>query len=216
MGRPIGDVYDWWSHHPVALRALYAFAFMGREARIRRRAVSTLEPRPGERILEIGCGNGNGFPPLRDGVGPDGTVVGLDVSAGMVRSARDRVRKAGWQNVHVLRGDARRPPMEPASFDAIYAAMSVSAVPEPERAIDAAKRVLRPGGRLVVLDARPFEQWPWRVANSLVVPMAEAATNWVPEVDLSSALRREFGSVDVETFNAGSIFVALARKCTDD
>jgi len=206
------DVYDWWSRHPHALDVLYAMAFLGREASFRRRATETLGLAPGERVLEVGCGNGNSFGTLREGVGTDGTVVGLDASEGMTTAARARVDDAGWRNVHVVQGDARRPPLPDETVDASYAAMSLSAVPDPEGAVAATRDLLRPGGRFVVLDAQPFDRWPWRALNPLVVPTAEWATDWVPEVDLTATLDREFDSVDVSTFNGGSIFVACARK----
>lgn len=208
------SVYDWWSRHPRALDVLYALAFLGRESTFRGRSLAALDPDAGERVLEVGCGNGNSLGPLRDGVAPGGTVVGLDASRGMTRAARDRVRAEGWDDVHVVRGDARRPPVAGA-FDAAYAAMSLSAVPDPERAVAATQEALRPGGRFVVLDARPFRAWPWRALNSLVVPAAEWATNWVPEVDLVATLRREFEHVEVAGFNGGSIFVARARKASE-
>lgn len=207
-----GDVYNWWSRHPWALDLLYAVIFLGREGTFRRRAIETLDLSPGERIIEVGCGNGNSFAPLRVGIGSEGTVVGLDVSRGMVSSAARRIQKAGWQNVHVVRGDAQRPPVVDETFDAAYASMSLSAVPSPERAIDAVEAAVRPGGRFVVLDAQPFQQWPWRRANPLIVPIAERTTNWVPEVDIPAELRREFDAVDVETWNAGTIFIAKAQK----
>lgn len=208
----MSDVYDWWSRHPRALDLLYAVAFLGRERRIRRRSFEALAPARGERVLEIGCGTGAGLDRLREAVGPAGTVVGLDASPGMVRAARDRVRGAGWGNVHVVRGDARRPPVPDGAFDAAYAAMSLSAVPDPERAVAAARRALRPGGRLVVLDARPFEGWPWRLANLVVVPLSRLLTDWVPEVDLPAAVRREFETAEVTGFNAGTIFVARGER----
>jgi SAM-dependent methyltransferase len=130
----------------------------------------------------------------------------------MTKAAHDRIRNAGWRNVHVIHGDTRHPPVADEVFDAAYTVMSLSAVLEPKRALEAVKEVLRPDGRLVVLDAQPFEEWPWRLANPLVVPVAERATNWEPQVDLPAALRRTFETVAVETFNAGSLFVACARK----
>lgn len=205
-------VYDWWSRHPRLLGGLYAGVFLGREASFRRRAIETLDPGAGEDVLEVGCGSGNSFESLRAGVGPGGSVVGLDVSEGMVRSARARIRDAGWTNVHVVLGDARRPPMPAERFDAAYATMSLSAVPDPERAIASTASVLRPGGRFVVLDARPFQRWPWRLANPVVVALAERATNWVPEVDLLAVLRREFESVEVASFTAGAIVIVHAKK----
>jgi demethylmenaquinone methyltransferase/2-methoxy-6-polyprenyl-1,4-benzoquinol methylase len=204
------SVYDWWSRHPRAMDLLYAFAFMGRESTIRERSVAALDPAPGERVLEVGCGAGRGFGPLREGLGPEGELVGLDASAGMVRAARERAREAGWGNVSVVRGDARRPPLAAGSFDAVYAAMSVSAVPEPTAAIEAIRGRLRPGGRLVLLDARPF-RGPLEPLNAVVVPVSRALTDWVPEVDLVGSLRATFEDVSVTDYNGGTVFVAVAR-----
>lgn len=204
-------VYDWWSRHPRGLDLLYDVAFLGRESAFRQQSIETLYLRPGECVFEVGCGSGNSFEAIRKAVGRDGIIVGLDASRGMVRSARARIRANGWQNIHVLRGDARRPPVNSGAFDAAYASMSLSAVPAPERAIKSTKSALRPGGRLVVLDAQPFQQWPWRLGNSLIIPLAEWATNWEPQVDLLAVLHREFERVDTVTYNAGSIFIACAH-----
>lgn len=207
----VGELYDWWSRHPRVLESMYDLVLLGRAASLRDRSLETLDVTPGECVLEVGCGYGNSFPALREGVGSNGRLVGLDVSRGMVRSARKRVGERGWRNVEVVRGDARRPPLAPGAFDAAYAAMSLSAVPDPASAIEATRTALGPGGRLVVLDARPFQQWPWRLLNRLVVPISEYATDWVPEVDLVAVLRGEFETVEVSTFNAGSIVVACAH-----
>lgn len=207
-----GAVYDWWSRHPRALSALYSLAFAGRERSLRRRAVETLALEPGERVLEVGCGSGNSFEALRAAVGPGGTVVGLDASGGMTTVARERVRDRQWDGVHVVRGDATRPPLPPESVDAAYAAMSLSAVPDPVAAVDAVATALAPGGRFVVLDAQPFQWAPLRLCNPVLVPAFELATDWVPEVDLVGALDDRFDDLTVETFNAGSIVVARAVR----
>jgi demethylmenaquinone methyltransferase/2-methoxy-6-polyprenyl-1,4-benzoquinol methylase len=205
-------LYDWWSRHPRALDAVYAMAFLGRESRFRRRSLETLALEPGERVLEVGCGRGNSFAGLREGVGEKGRVVGVDVSEGMTTAANRRIAAAGWGNVAAVCGDARRLPVGEEPFDAAYASMSMSAVPDPEDAVEAVHGALRPGGRFVVLDAQPFQHWPWRVLNPVVTPLAERATNWVSEVDVPAALRDEFDAVEVTTFDGGSIYVACARK----
>lgn len=210
-GTSVDELYDWWSRHPRVLETMYDVAFFGRESALRDRSFEVLDVTSGERVLEVGCGYGNSFPPLRETIGPSGHLVGIDVSRGMVESARERITDRGWRNVEAVRADVRQPPLTTGSVDAAYAAMSLSAVPDPETAIEAIGSVLRPGGRLVVLDARPFQQWPWRLLNGLVVPVSERATNWVPEVDIAGVLRREFDTVEVSTFNGGSIFIACAR-----
>jgi demethylmenaquinone methyltransferase/2-methoxy-6-polyprenyl-1,4-benzoquinol methylase len=208
-------VYDWWSDHPGVLDLLYDLALLGREREFRRRSVDALELRPGERVLELGCGTGNSFAALRDAVGPDGLVVGVDASRGMVTSAAERIRRAGWENVHVVRGDASRPCVGADQFDAAYAAMSLSAMPDPGGVVDETATRLRPGGRLVVLDARPFQDRPWTALNPVVVPVSKWLTNWVPEVDLLDCLGRSFDSVAVTSANGGSILVARAETKRD-
>lgn len=206
-----GDVYDWWSRHPSALQFLYTAAFLGREDAFRRRARAKLDPSAGERVLELGCGLGNEFDSIRHAIGSTGTLVGVDASRGMVQAARDRVTAQCWENVHVCLADARRLPVRGASMDAAYAAMSLSAVADPTRAVQSVKRVLRPGGRFVVLDARPFQEFPWTLINPLVEPIARRTTNWVPEIDFVAALRREFERVEVTSYNGGSIVIACAE-----
>jgi demethylmenaquinone methyltransferase/2-methoxy-6-polyprenyl-1,4-benzoquinol methylase len=206
-----GGVYDWWSRHPRLLDAFYAFVFFGREASIRRRSVDALGLEPGDEVLELGCGPGNSLGPLRERVGPAGRVVGVDASAGMVRRAGERVRAERWENVHVLRGDATRPPLADESFDAVYAAMSLSAMPDPLGAVDAGHERLRPGGTLAVLDAQPFQHFPLTLLNLLLVPLFEALTNWVPDVDIPARIDERFDETHVTTYSDGTLFVAEAR-----
>jgi demethylmenaquinone methyltransferase/2-methoxy-6-polyprenyl-1,4-benzoquinol methylase len=208
-GQPI---YDWWSRHRSLFGLLYDVAFLGRETELRDRAVQSLSLESGEHVLELGCGPGNTFEALRTRVGSEGRVVGIDYSTGMTERAHAQVRDAEWQNVHVVRGDATRPGVEDRAFDAVYASMSLSAMPNPAGAISAAYDVLRPGGRMVVLDARPFQDRPWTLLNSLIVPLSEYTTNWFPDEDIPAALDSNFESVTVANFNGGTIFIATARR----
>lgn len=206
------DVYDWWSRHPRLLDAFYAFVFFGRESSIRRCSVDALGLESGDRVLELGCGPGNGLGPLRERVGREGVVVAVDASAGMVERATSRVRAEGWENVHVVRADATRLPLEDETVDAVYAAMSLSAISDPLGAVDAAHDALRPGGTLAVLDAQPFQHFPLTLFNLVLTPLFEALTDWMPEVDLPEGIKARFESTTLTTYTDGTLFVARARK----
>ena len=206
------SIYNWWSRHQRLFDRLYDIAFLGRESELRERAVEALDLDSGERVLELGCGPGNSFDALRTRVGSQGAVVGMDYTHGMVERAAVRTLEAGWENVHPVRGDSGRPGVNDAAFDAVYAAMTLSAMPNPPAAVDAAYRTLRPGGRIVVLDACPFQDPPWTLLNPVVVPLSEATTNWFPDESIPDALDARFGSVIMTDFNGGTIFVATARK----
>jgi phosphatidylethanolamine/phosphatidyl-N-methylethanolamine N-methyltransferase len=212
-GQPI---YDWWSRHGRLFELWYDLIFLGSESMLRERSMGALSLDPGDRVLELGCGSGNSFSALRERVGPEGQVIGIDYSAGMVARARDRVREAKWENVAAIRGDAGRPGVRDEAFDAVYTSMSLTAMEGYEAAIGAARSVLRPGGRLSVLDARPFQRWPWTVCNQVVVPVATYATNWVADADVPGAMGKRFESVRLAAFNGGTMIVATARKSTEE
>jgi demethylmenaquinone methyltransferase/2-methoxy-6-polyprenyl-1,4-benzoquinol methylase len=95
----------------------------------------------------------------------------------MTRRARERVRRNDWQNVHVVCADAARPGIEPETFDAAYAAMSISAMPEPSAALATARSVFRPGGRLVVLV--PRDEPALHVPDGELEVLASDARAWV-------------------------------------
>ncbi|ANZ35578.1 hypothetical protein BBK82_05270 [Lentzea guizhouensis] len=118
---------------------------------LNRLAVEKLELRPGDAVLDIGCGTGALLPALVDAVGPHGRVVAMDFSARMVRIARQRA--AEWPNVEVREADACTTD-HGTGFDAAVALGAFSAMPDVPAAVARACDALRPGGRLFVFDVR--------------------------------------------------------------
>ncbi|MFB6122664.1 MAG: class I SAM-dependent methyltransferase [Haloferacaceae archaeon] len=118
--------------------------------RVRAAAVDALDPSPGDTVLELGCGTGANFPALREAVGPEGTVVGVDLTAGMLSRARARIDREGWTNVHAVRGDASQPPV--ATADAVFASFLVGMLADPDAAVGTWLDCLEPHGRIALLD----------------------------------------------------------------
>jgi demethylmenaquinone methyltransferase/2-methoxy-6-polyprenyl-1,4-benzoquinol methylase len=205
-------VYDWWSRNPWALRCLYGFVFVGREGTFRRRSIAALDLDTGDSVLELGCGPGNSFDALREAVGPDGTVVGVEYSRGMVRQAADRIRARGWENVHVVQTDATRPGIAANSFDAVYAAMSLSAMSDPARVVRTAAACLTPDGRITALDARPFQRVPVSLLNPVLAPVFGRLTDWKPGVDIPAAIGSAFETTSVRGSHLGSIYIASGAR----
>lgn len=73
---------------------------------IRRRAVARLELKPGDRVLEVGCGTGRNFRQLTAAVGATGEIVGVDFTPAMLAVARRQCQRQGWKNVELLEHDA--------------------------------------------------------------------------------------------------------------
>jgi SAM-dependent methyltransferase len=121
-------------------------------ARLRERAASALRLSSGDTVVEMGCGTGANLPYLREQVGPEGTVVGVDFTGPILDRARDLVERRGWENVHVVRADATRPPVE-GDVDGVLSTFVVGMLSAPGRTVDDWCDRLRPGGHLVLVDA---------------------------------------------------------------
>ncbi|MER8183128.1 class I SAM-dependent methyltransferase [Kitasatospora sp. NPDC094015] len=111
------------------------------------RLVALAAPRPGQRVLDLGCGRGAVLFPAAEAVGPGGTAVGLDLAPGMVRHTAADAAARGLRQVRVEVGDAERPPFPDGSFDLVLSSFAVIHTPDPAAAVAAAHRLLAPGGR---------------------------------------------------------------------
>jgi SAM-dependent methyltransferase len=132
--------------------------------RLRTALVERLNLVPGDTVVDVGCGTGATLPYLRDRVGPDGTVVGVDFAPGAVARAHDRIERAGWANVTVCRGDATRLPLR--SADALAASFLVGMLPDPAATVGGWIGALDPD-RLALLDLARSHRLPGRVLNPL-------------------------------------------------
>jgi ubiquinone/menaquinone biosynthesis C-methylase UbiE len=109
-------------------------------------------------VLDIGCGTGRNFPILVPRVGARGRIIGFDYSEGMLEQARKRVAAQGWNNVELIRGDAVKLVGVPENVDAVTSIWCLGIVYDLEAALGRALDVLKPGGRIAIMDfarARP-------------------------------------------------------------
>jgi SAM-dependent methyltransferase len=131
----------------------------------RARTRAALSVRRGERGLDVGCGPGFLACELGHEVGPTGRIVGLDESPEMLEAARARVLREGLADrVEVRQGDAARLDFPDASFDFATVVQVYLYVPDVEGALREAARVLRPGGRMAVVDT-DWDSCVWLTAD---------------------------------------------------
>jgi SAM-dependent methyltransferase len=137
------------------------------------RALAALAPRPGESVLDIGCGGGATALELAQAVAPDGTVMGVDLSAAVLTFAQRAAK--GCERVRFVQADAEIFPFEPASFDAAFSRFGVMFFADPTAAFINIRRSLKPNGRLAfvcwrALEDNPLDIVPLRAASAHLPP----------------------------------------------
>jgi len=129
----------------------------------RKEAVKLLKLERGDLVVDIGCGTGLNFALLQEAIGPEGRIIGVDLTDAMLDQARQRVAEHGWKNVELVQSDATQY-VFPTQVDSIISTFALTFVPDCERVIQNGCRALAPGRQWVVLDMAWPNGWPlwWR------------------------------------------------------
>ena len=120
------------------------------------RLVEALEPRPGERVLELGPGTGIYSLPVAERLAPDGRLDVLDLQQEMLDHLMREAQSRGIGNVDPVRGDATALPYPDGSFDRAFLVTVLGEVPDQDAVLRELRRVLKRGGRLVFGET-PFD-----------------------------------------------------------
>jgi SAM-dependent methyltransferase len=123
--------------------------------------------RPGEVVVDLGSGAGfDAFLAAR-AVGPNGRVIGVDMTDAMLEKARENARKGDFTNVEFRKGTIEDLPIDDESVDVIISNCVINLSPEKDRVFREAFRILRPGGRLMISDIVLERPLPPEMANDI-------------------------------------------------
>jgi ubiquinone/menaquinone biosynthesis C-methylase UbiE len=162
-------------HYDITSRLYPVPGYPQRAQRLR--AVQALGLRPGDSVVEIACGTGLNFSLIEQVIGPDGRIVGVDLTDAMLAQAQHRIEANGWSNISLVQADAAEFDF-PTEVDAILSTYALSHVPESGDVIAHGAAALSPGGRWVVLDLK----------------LPDNAPRWLAQLGI--ALGRPFGSIE--------------------
>jgi ubiquinone/menaquinone biosynthesis C-methylase UbiE len=160
------------------------------------------------RTLEVAIGTGLNLPHYP----ADATVTGIELSPAMLAIAQRRAADLG-RDVDLHTGDAEALPFDEAAFDTVVCALSLCTIPDPAAAIGEMKRVLVPGGRLLLLD-HIGSTWPPIYAAQWLLERVtiRAAGEHFTRRQLPLVTAAGFEIVEVERLKAGTVERILARK----
>lgn len=172
-------------------------------------AVQRLELRPGDHVLDIGCGTGLSFAPLVEAVGPSGRVTGVDVSDEMTDLARARISDAGWDNVEIVVGGAATAAL-PADVDGALFFLTHDLV-RSEPVLDHVTGACRGGARVVAFGGKAPPRWNWplhtwvhRTAKRYITTFDGFATPW-------DHLRPRLDDFVVRDLALGAFYISSGR-----
>ena len=132
--------------------------------------LAAAQAKPGERVLDVGCGTGVTTEPYAVAVGPSGQVTGVDISQPMLDAAQQRIAARALANVTLLLADAQVHPFAPGSYDLLTSRMGVMFFADPAAAFGNLRRALRPGGRLcMAVWATIAENTHWKIPYDIAV-----------------------------------------------
>ncbi len=153
----VRDAYD--RHAAFYDLAVWFYYLVGmRIGRWRRMAVDALSLRPGDTVVEVGCGTGLNFSLLEHAVGSDGKIIGVDISEAMLERAEARVRAKGWRNVELVCSAASDFSF-PKGAGGILATGVLTYEPDFDQVIERGAKALAPGRKWVVLDYKKPSNW---------------------------------------------------------
>jgi ubiquinone/menaquinone biosynthesis C-methylase UbiE len=182
----------------------------------RLRAVQALGLRAGDSVIDIACGTGLNFPLIEEVIGPDGWIVGVDLTDAMLARAQDRIAANGWSNISLVHADAAECGF-PAGVDAILSTYALTQVPECAEVIAHGTAALSRGGRWVVLDVKVPDSTPtWLAQLGLAVVRPFASIDeWIarrPWEAIRVAMQEELSDLSWRELFFGTAFLATGSR----
>ena len=201
-------------HYDVTSRLYPAPGYPQRAQRLR--AVQALGLHAGDRVIDIACGTGLNFQLIEEAIGPDGRIVGVDLTDAMLSRAQDRIAKKGWSNISLVQADAVDFQF-PAEIDAILSTYAMSQVPECAEVIAHGAAALCGGGRWVVLDLKVpgnTPGWLAQLGTATVRPFA-SIDEWImrrPWEAIRTAMQDELADLSWSELCFGTAFLAAGSR----
>ena len=174
---------------------------------IRRQAIARLALKPGDVVLDVGCGTGLSLELLRQGIGTKGKIIGIEQCPEMIEHARERVAQGRWNNVTLICSPAETAGIRGRRADAALFHFTHDILRRPEAVAHVMQR-LKPGARVVACGLK----WAGGLAsgvNLLVLPAALRSMTSLEGMDAPwSRLAAYTGPLDVQTMLLGGVYVA--------
>ena len=197
-------------NYDITANLYYLIGF--REWAYRKEAVNALNLGLGDTVVEIGCGTGLNFGLLQSYIGPEGKIIGVDLTDSMITQANKRIQENGWSNVELILCDAAKYKF-PDSVDGILSTFAITLIPEYDEIVKNGSHALATGKRFVILDFKMPSNW-----LSYLAPLAVLITRPFG-VSIEMASRHPWESIDkylkdirISELYGGFAYIAVGQQ----
>jgi len=197
-------------HYDLTANLYYLIGF--REIAYRKAAVKALGLKQGDVVVEIGCGTGLNFPLLEKAVGPEGKIVGVDLTDRMIGRAKERVSEHGWSNVELVQRDAVEYQF-PDHLGGILSTFAITLMPEFDEIIRNGCRALSRGKRWVIADFKMPSNYLSHVSPMLILLTKPfGVSKELAERHPWESIQKYLHNVSVKEFSSGFVYIAEGEK----
>lgn len=198
------------------LSVIYDFISNWYYLKARKYAISELKIKKGDTVLNLPCGTGVNFKYFQEFLQNSGKIIGIDLSKGMLKQAKQKVEKNNYKNIHLILENATKIDQEwihdfsknkfSGKVDAVFCDLGLSGLPEWETIIDNRISILKTDGRIVILD--------WYIEES---SLRGDFVKWIGKGEVNRPiyqyLKTKVSDFKVDdSFNFGGVFVASGKR----
>lgn len=180
--------------------------------RYRQDTVAALTLGSGDTVVELGCGTGLNFRYVQQAIGPEGRLIGVDLTDSMLDVARTRVTRQDWDNVELVQADVAEWRM-PDGVVGVFSTLALTLVPEYDAVIERVSRALGPGGRLAILDMKEPKAWPhWLVRLAVWLNMPFGVSIELADRHPWESVRNHLNEIEFREYYFGVLYLCVGEK----
>jgi len=192
----------------------YLFGY--REWTYRKLAVKALKLQPGDTVLELACGTGINFPLYQQYIGPEGRIIGVDITDAMLEQAQKRIANEGWKNVVLFQHDASTYQVR-LPVNAVISTYALSLFPDFEQVLKNIVNCILPNRRFALLELQIPSSWPdWLAVTAVALMKPFAVTDeWVdqhPWELIQQTTKKLFSNVKLSEHYFGLTYIISGER----
>ena len=177
----------------------------------RLRAVELLQLKQGDFVLDLGCGTGLNFGPIIEQIGPQGRIIGVDISSEMLSCAKERIKTEKWDNVDLFHSDINFYKL-PDGINGVISTGVFGYLTERDKILETISQRLVLGGSLSIVDGKRPNKWPSWLFNFFVwLSSPFGVTEDYFESRTWEIIDRYFQEVTFEEYYGGLIYICSCK-----